>query len=381
MGIDRDYIHQLMNEKVMGVINETDEQLLQNALKEYPELETEFKQLQQEYAIWSENPAIQSLNSEADFTYIEEELKDRKFRRRRNLALGAFFMAAAIVAISALIYPLFTTHPDVVKADKLLTDNKKLQLQLANGETIDLSSKKDSITVNGGGTQLSNKNNSLTYTSKNNTTAPEQVNQLWVPPGMDYRITLSDGTHVFLNSATTLRFPFHFSGNTREITVDGEAWLQVAKDEDRPFILHTPKGTVQVLGTSFNVNTYDAGRIKVSLVEGAVSFAAADKQTILKPGQAITYLEDKGTTLTAVNENELLWIKGKYKLDNTPMKEITKVLPRWYGVNVVIDNPATAEKRFTGTILKAEPIQEFLDAIKLTTGADSYYKDGVLHIR
>ncbi|WP_186774158.1 FecR family protein [Chitinophaga pinensis] len=259
-------------------------------------------------------------------------------------------------------------------------NNTTLQLQLSNGEIVDLSAPQDSITVNGG-TQLKNRNNSLTYSTKDKTNTTEQVNKLWVPPGMDYHITLSDGTLIFLNSATSLRFPFHFTGNTREVFVDGEAYLQVAKDQNRPFILHTPNGAVQVLGTSFNVNTYDPGLIKVSLVEGAVSFATANKQTILKPGQAITYLENKGTMLTALNENDLLWIKGRYKLDNTSMSEITKVLPRWYGVKVVIDNPATARKKFTGTILKAEPIQEFLDAIKLTTGAESYYKDGVLHIR
>lgn len=381
MELDRDHIHQLMNEKVMGVINETDEQLLQNALKEYPELQTEFEQLQQEYAIWSENPTVRTLNSEADFAYVEDELKHRKLRKRSVQTFGVLFIAATITSLAIFTYPLITSHPRKAQVALMSTGNKTLQLHLASGEIVDLSSRKDSIAVNGGTAQLHNQNNSLTYTIKTNTAVPDQVNQLWVPPGMDYHITLSDGTHVFLNSATTLRFPFHFSGNTREVTVDGEAWLQVAKDENRPFLLHTPKGTVQVLGTSFNVNTYDSGRIKVSLVEGAVSVAIAGKQTVLKPGQAITYQQDKGTALTALNQNELLWIKGKYKLDNTPLKEITKVLPRWYGVQVVIDNPEIAEKRFTGTILKAEPMQEFLDAIKLTTGAESYYKDGVLHIR
>ena len=382
MELDRDYIHQLMNEKVvMGVINETDEQLLQNAFKEYPALKTEFEQLQQEYAIWSSEPAIQQLDSETAFAEIEDKLKRKKLRKRNGLAFSMLLVAASIAAFIIFIYPLFTNTPDKIKPNQDLAVNKTtLQLQLSNGEIIDLSARKDSITLNGG-TQLQNSNNSLTYSAKDNVGTSKQVNNLWVPPGKDYHITLSDGTIVFLNSATTLKFPFHFASNTREVFVDGEAYLQVAKDHNRPFILHTSNGTVQVLGTTFNVNTYDSGRVKVSLVEGAVSFATAEKQTRLNPGQAITYQENKGTTLTALNENELLWIQGRYKLDNTPMNEITRVLPRWYGVQVVIDNPETAKKKFTGTILKAEPIQEFLDAIKLTTGADSYYKEGVLHIR
>ena len=380
MELDRDHIHQLMNEKVMGVISETDEQHLQNALKEYPELQTELDQLKLEYTNWLEQPVIQQMDSEAAFALIEDELVRRKVRKRKWFTYSLLSVAAAVGLIIFFTYPLFTNQSNKTTSSPKLAFNKTLQLKLSNGEVIDLSTRKDSITVNGG-TQLNNTNNSLTYTVKDNTATQEQVNSLWVPPGMDYHIELSDGTLVFLNSATSLKFPFHFAGNTREITVDGEAYLQVAKDHNRPFILHTPSGTVQVLGTTFNVNTYDSGRVKVSLVDGAVSFASADKKTILKPGQAITYIETEGSGVTSLNENELLWIKGRYKLDNTPMTEITKVLPRWYGVQVVIDNQKIAEKRFTGTILKSEPIQEFLDAIKLTTGADSYYKDGILHIR
>lgn len=381
MELDWDHIHQLMNEKVMGVISETDEQHLQNALTEYPELETELEQLQEEYAIWLQEPSIQQIDSEADFALIQHELQRRKFRRRKGLTFGVLFVAATITIAIFLIYPLFIGNMNDHKAAPApLTLNKTLQLQLSNGEVIDLSKKQSSITVNGI-TQLNNTNNALTYSIKDNPATQNQVNSLWVPAGMDYHITLSDGSLIFLNSATTLRFPFHFSGNTREITIDGEAYVQVAKDQNRPFILHTPKGTIQVLGTTFNVNTYDSGRVKVSLVDGAVAFAINNQQTLLKPGQAITCTEDKGPHVTALNENELLWIKGRYKLENTPMAEITKVLPRWYGVKVIIDNPKIAEKRFTGTILKTEPIQEFLDAIKLTTGADSYYKEGVLHIR
>ncbi|MBW8686324.1 FecR domain-containing protein [Chitinophaga rhizophila] len=379
MELDRDHIHQLMNEKVMGVINATDEQLLQNALQEYPELQAEFEQLQQEYAIWAQQPSIQELNSEAAFAYIEDELQHRKSQKRKRLTISMLLVAATILALIIFIYPLTTTQQKHTPASPVLAKNT-LQLKLSNGDVIDLSTRKDSITINNN-TQLNNTNNALTYTAKDNATTTQQLNSLWVPPGMDYHITLSDGTIVFLNSATTLKFPFQFTGHSREITIHGEAYLQVAKDPNRPFILHTPQGAVQVLGTTFNVNSYDSGRVKVSLVDGAVSFATPEKQTLLKPGQALTYIQDKSTTLTALNENELLWIKGRYKLDNTPMTEITKVLPRWYGVQVVIDNPQTAAKRFTGTILKAEPIQEFLDAIKLTTGADSYYKDGILHIR
>ena len=380
MELDWDHIHQLMNEKVMGVISETDEQHLQNALKEYPDLQAELDELLLEYTNWLEQPAVQQIDSDAAFALIEDGLKRRKqLRKRRRITYFSISAAATVTLLIFFIYPLIINQSEKSSAGPKLAFNKTLQLQLSNGEVIDLSTRQDSITLNGG-TQLNNTKNSLTYTTKDKAPSQSQVNSLWVPPGMDYHITLSDGTLVFLNSATTLKFPFHFAGNTREITVEGEAYLQVAKDQNRPFILHTPRGTVQVLGTTFNVNTYDSGRVKVSLVDGAISFASASKKTILKPGQAITYLDSEGSDVTSLNENELLWIKGRYKLDNTPMAEITKVLPRWYGVQVVIDSKAMANKKFTGTILKSEPLEEFLEAIKLTTGAQSYYKDGVLHI-
>ncbi|SDG49083.1 FecR family protein [Chitinophaga filiformis] len=380
MELDWDHIHQLMNEKVMGVISETDEQHLQNALKEYPDLQAELDEIQLEYTNWLQQPAVQQIDSEAAFALIEDELKRRRqIRKRRWITYFSVSAAATVALLIFFIYPLFINHSDKSSSSPKLAFNKTLQLQLSNGEVIDLSTRQDSITVNGG-TQLNNTNNSLTYTTKEKAPSQSQVNSLWVPPGMDYHITLSDGTLVFLNSATTLKFPFHFAGNTREITIDGEAYLQVAKDQNRPFILHTPRGTVQVLGTTFNVNTYDSGRVKVSLVDGAVSFESAAKKTILKPGQAITYIETAGSDVTALNENDLLWIKGRYKFDHALLSDITTVLPRWYGIQVTIDNKEMARKRFTGTIIKSEPIGEFLELIKLTTGAQSYYKDGVLHI-
>lgn len=367
MKIDRDYIHQLMNERVTGIISEKNEQYLQNTLEQNPELQKEWEQLQQEYAAWENSSSVKQHNSQSAFDIISYELQRRKLRKRKTLIYSAISAAAAILLLIA-IYPIFKPS----SSQEPVAINKSLQLQLANGQVVELSGKKDSIQL--GTTQLSNKNNTLTYSTKDDPASQGKVNSLWVPPGMDYHIHLSDGTLVFLNSATTLKFPFKFAGNLREITIEGEAYLQVAKDPNRPFILHTPKGAVQVLGTSFNVNTYDSGMVKVSLVEGAVAFNSVK----LNPGQAA--ISTTETTVTTLNENDLLWIKGRYKLDNTPLSEITKILPRWYGIQVVIDNNKIADKRFTGTILKSEPVEEFLDAIKITTGAEYYYKDKILHI-
>jgi transmembrane sensor len=355
---------------VTGIISETDEQHLQNTLQNYPDLKAEFEQLEKEYADWENSSAVQQNNSQANFELIKHELQRRELRKRKTI-IYSLLSAAAVITFVALIYSIF---PTPTQKQQQVAINKSLQLKLANGQLIDLSSKKDSISTDEA--SLSIRNHTLSYTTKNHSGSQDQLNSLWVPPGMDYHIELSDGTLVFINSASTLKFPFRFSGSTREVIIEGEAYLQVAKDPNRPFILHTPKGPVQVLGTSFNVNTYDSGVVKVSLVEGAVAF----NDVKLKPGQAITY-DNGNTDVCTLNENDLLWIKGRYKLDNTSLSEITKIIPRWYGVNVVIDSEKTAAKRFTGSILKSEPVEEFLDAIKLTTGVDYYYKDGTWHLR
>ncbi len=170
---------------------------------------------------------------------------------------------------------------------------------------------------------------------------------------MDYKITLADGSKVWLNSTSRIDFPFEFSAKTREITINGEAYLEIAKNSAKPFIVHLPNGSVKVLGTEFNVNTYDSNMIKISLIEGAVSFEGRKESILLKPGFQAVSTPGKDYTQTFDSFKTLSWRDGIHYFDESPLSEIIKVIPRWYNVkSIVIDNSRNQNKRFVGLLNK-----------------------------
>ncbi|GAA3945811.1 DUF4974 domain-containing protein [Chitinophaga oryziterrae] len=241
------------------------------------------------------------------------------------------------------------------------TTTNTIKLQLANGQVIDLNKVED---IN---TQLNNTNNTLSY--KDGSTG---MNSLTTPVGIDYKIRLNDGTEIWLNALTQLDFPFAFIGNTREITINGEAYLKIAKDENRPFIIHLPHNDIKVLGTEFNVNSYDSGIVKVSLVEGALNLLQGEKTISVKPGMEV--IADGKITLHNFDERQVLgWRKGMYYFYDADLKEISKVLPRWFGITVVIDTPTIINRKFAGVVDKNQPIEVFIDNLKTVANIDCFY--------
>jgi hypothetical protein len=254
-------------------------------------------------------------------------------------------------SVTALIIVLLIVA-SVYKPD---TPSKNIQLELANGQVINLSNNKvaDNLVM-----QHINK-------------APEYAT-LKTPDGKDYTIRLSDGTEVQLNAATTMRFPLSFTGNKREVFINGEAFLKVSPNRDKPFIVHLPNSTVFVLGTEFNVNTYNEERI--ALITGALKV----NDILLKPGQ-----ESVASVIHTFDETDVLsWRNGKFVFNNTTLEEVCKILPRIYGIAVELDNKAIADKRFSGVIDKNKPIAHVLEALKATNGLN-YFTDNnsVLHIK
>lgn len=322
----------------------------------------------------------------AHFSYVDEpnywddlssSLKERPkvhrlpFFRRRWVAAAVIIgvVAAGSVLWNQLRQPNIAAHtkPDI-------------ELRLADGSIVNLSQQQGNIKTSSG--QLNNTNKTLTYSISNNTTSTA-INTLTVPVGLDYKISLADGTEVWMNSATVLKFPLAFTGATREVTINGEAYLKVAEDAKKPFIVHLPNSAVQVLGTEFNVNTYDAGIEKVALVKGSVNMQAPTGESKLTPGKQAVYRTGQPVTQETFDAKFVLgWQKGLFYFDEVSLEEISRVIPRWYGMKVVIDNPAVRRKKFVGVLDRNQPISIFQDDLKLIAGIDSYVDEHhVLHFK
>lgn len=194
----------------------------------------------------------------------------------------------------------------------------------------------------------------------------------------DYHLVLSDGTKVWLNAASTLRYPARFAADSRVVYVTGEVYLEVAKDENRPFYVVTDELEVKVLGTCFNVRSYPGEKTaSVTLAEGKVETQIADKSYRLRPGEQLR-LEEYfgGVSVVEVNTDEALaWRRGYYVFRKSRLAEVTSTLQHWYGVHIELTGELQRNTRYTGVINKEEPVEVFLKRLKEVAGV-SWERNG-----
>ena len=371
----------LMANELFDRITPSEKKELQELLTGDPEAMELWKEFQAAYASDEIKDKVQEFIRQDDTEVLMKAIRHRS-RLRKISQVAA---AAAIIAVGAFALKQYffqpsaqTNRPTIVAGATLNKGN--LTIQLPSGNQVNLASftryQEKNILL-----QNDTVNHILKYTSLGESTE-EALNILSVPAGQEYRLILEDGTEVLLNSSSQVQFPASFAENNREVAINGEAFLKVAQDASKPFQVQLPKGAVQVLGTSFNVNTYDSASLKISLKDGAVAFLNNNESTRLSPGQQV--ILDRQTDQVAVktfSNNELSWIEGYYVLDNMPLSELKNLLPRWYGVEVVFDNEAISKEVMTVTLNKKKPIDQLLGYLQMALNCNYRFENGVLHLR
>lgn len=196
-----------------------------------------------------------------------------------------------------------------------------------------------------------------------------RLNVLTTPRGGQYQVILPDGTRVWLNAASSIKFPSAFTGMTeRRVDLNGEAYFEVAKDKAHPFIVDSKRQQIEVLGTHFNTSNYDdEGVTKTTLLEGSVKVSSSARQEIiLKPGQQSTLSGTRLTVGTANTEQTVAWKNALFVFDHDNLESIMRKISRWYDVEVVyIDEEVKAEV-FSGRISRFENVSEVLKKLTLT---------------
>ncbi|QIL37917.1 DUF4974 domain-containing protein [Pedobacter sp. HDW13] len=198
-----------------------------------------------------------------------------------------------------------------------------------------------------------------------NTAGKLMVNTLSTSKARQYQLNLPDGTHVWLNAASSIRFPVNFTGlGERRVELEGEAYFEVAKDAHKPFIVHSNGQDVKVLGTHFNVNNYhDDSLVKTTLLEGSISIS---ERLVLHPGYQSQL--DKTGKITAVKVDPFLsasWRNGNFDFDNENVFEIMRRLSRWYDIEVIYQGKIPLDK-MKGRFSKKQAISKILDVIGST---------------
>ena len=306
-----------------------------------------------------------------EFARLENTIQERKGRR---MTLRWSVAASVILLISLFVGRTVSEWWDLDEA-RILAETERIvpgvkaELILSTGERVVLNQQRVSIEgVNETGIQ----NDSVT--GLNYTTAKVQgeelvYNTMRIPVGGFYQLALSDGSKVWLNSMTELRFPVAFTGEERKVYLTGEAYFEVAPDSKHPFIVVTEEGMeVKVYGTEFNMSTYQHGVVQTVLVSGKVGIRvnATGKEVILAPKQMAEYSEKTG--MVRVEEADpyryIAWKDGEFVFERETIEEIMERLGRWYDVKVFYENESLKQKRFTGVISRYENIEQVLRLIE-----------------
>jgi ferric-dicitrate binding protein FerR (iron transport regulator) len=302
----------------------------------------------------------------------EQVLPVRKLRLRNWLIAACLLLAAGSGIFWWMQQP--ATNPPVAElsvkpgpTDIGPGDNRAV-LVLADGSTVLLDdaaqgelSRQANAVVN------KTADGQLVYENQTGTDpAPLVYNTISTPRAGQYRLTLTDGTKVWLNAATSLQFPASFSGTERRVKLSGEAYFEVAKNSLQPFIVETPRQTIEVLGTYFNVNAYEEEiATKTTLLEGRVKVATGSSSAILQPGQQAA----SGTGAIQVNEADteeaVAWKNGYFKFNKADIQTIMRQLERWYDVEVEYRG-AVPTDLFVGKINRSENISGVLRVLELS---------------
>lgn len=381
MECNKEHIRELLIEKFAGTISEADNELIESAIRNDLEILRMWEELQRELGTDKGREFFNSLDDEQAWQQVAA-----RFRAGAGSNRSFFFrkkwMAVAAVCLPCLFISWWYFRHTATPAGKpqlVVNVPAGVQLTLAGGATVNLSDTA-ARQLNIGSTALNIKGNQLSYA------ATKEVMHAWntltVPSRLDYKIMLEDGTEVWLNAASTLRFPFSFAAGEREVYLAGEAFFKVAKDSRRPFIVHTGKTNIRVLGTSFNINAYDDHITTLALVDGKVLTQADRHEVTLSPGQQVIYRPGAGFETKPFDAAiALSWMEGVCYFHNVSLAEITSMLPRWFDVNVVFDSPQLAQQTFSGSIEKNKPLQTFLTNLEITSGVQYYFNKGELHFK
>ena len=311
--------------------------------------------------------------------------EDKKKHRLVRLTRRAFkySVAASIIFLISISYIFNRNKTHSIDFNNVTIGTDKAILTLANGVEVFLDS-----TTSYQDREITGTGKEIIY--KPNTAISDVVeyNYLTIPRGGQYHVVLSDGTEVWLNSESQLKYPINFiEGRAREVElVYGEGYFEVSHSTEHhgdQFKLITGSQEIKVLGTEFNVKAYkDEDKILSTLVKGSVSINVENHNKILKPGEQSNFT----TTTNDFNvykvqvKNETSWRRGIFSFKNKPLKDIMVVLSRWYDVDVNISNNAIEDVQFTGVLSKKQSIIDILETIKITNDMNYSIQNKSLYI-
>lgn len=296
--------------------------------------------------------------------------------RRRTFSRWGRVAAVAVLALGGLLFwysrPVEGVEEQVpVQEVTAFARVSSAVLVLPSGEQIVLDGQTDRQVDAGGETVARTSGQSISYTETDHSSAEPVYHELHIPRGGEFFLTLSDGSRVWINADTKVRYPLHFAGGERKIYVEGEVYLEVAHREVLPFRVVTPECEVTVLGTHFNVSAYpDASSCLVTLAEGRVRVASAagGEPAVLAPGEQAEVVPGTERVVTRQVDPDLYcgWHDGRMIFRNTSLEEILGRLSRQYDVRVSWEDESLKGMTFSGELTRYDHVERLLELVAKT---------------
>lgn len=357
----------------------------------------ELSRLHEWYRSFDDSQAMVSSVEELD----EQQLAER-IKARLAVTIGADFQQPVsvkknqwkLIATAAVILLLLTsglylilssrdTKPDSrppvaiqpPPTNDIDPGGNKALLTLADGSVILLDSASNGLLSTQGNIRVEKLANGLLSYNVNGKILTENddafYNTITTPRGGQYQVTLSDGTKVWLNAASSIRFPVLFTGTERKVEITGEAYFEVARNERIPFKVKAVSADVEVLGTHFNVNAYDdEANIKTTLLEGKVKVALnsgmSQAGNYLLPGQQASITKSGAISIfnNADIEEVMAWKNGRFQFKSADLRSILRQIARWYDVEVVYKG--NVDLHFTGQLTRNDKVSKVFEKLELT---------------
>ncbi|MDB5126853.1 FecR family protein [Mucilaginibacter sp.] len=374
--MDKQRINYLLQKYTQGTIDDFEKKELMGSYHEISFQDTEY-------------PDDRAAVSERILRRLHNEIADDKPNTHAKLwRISA--AALAFILLSAGVYVLKRPKIEeqafvkpVIKKQTILPGANVAMLTLGNGKIISLNAvSKGKLAMQGNTVITKNTDGQISYQVINDrkndiTKEPITYNTLTTPPGGQFKITLPDGSNVWLNAASSIKYPSRFNGNERHVELHGEAYFEIFKNKNIPFTVTAENIAIKVLGTHFNVMAYkNEPAINTTLLEGSVSLSAKNSHALLSPGeQAVLSMGAEKIQVSNVNvDDAVAWKNGYFSFRKTNIRTAMNKIARWYNVDVEYRGNVN-NKVLGGTVSRAENITELLNYLELT-GIAKFKIDG-----
>lgn len=323
---------------------------------------------------------------EVSVTPDNEQVGRKEKRRPHTFARRTWWQMAAAVALAFLLggglHAYLSDRLSSAEQPVALMEHRsapqEVTLTTADGHHIALSEETDRDSLASLGTTMEDAQE-IAYRATEETATQHTLS---TPRGKDFKLVLHDGTEVWLNAESTLRYPSRFSGDRRVVELSGEAYFKVARDEARPFFVKSGAIETQVLGTSFNFRNYDHSTPHVTLVEGRVLVTGHNTSVTLRPNDDAQIHTDGTIRVTQVDpRNYTAWTEGYFYFDNATLEDIMRELGRWYNLTIRFENTRAMSYHFTFWARRTGSAEETLRLINGLGKVNAVLEDETLTIR